>query len=372
MAKRRRILIVSVNWLGDLLFMTPAIRAIRRANPDAFIACLGPARGLDLLKGNPHLNEVIPLPEGRGIRHLAGWLPLIWHLRREPFDAAFLFHRSFTRAAAAWAAGIPERIGYRTAKRGWLLTGGPAIPPKDSLHKIDWFLRVAEAAGIRPDGRHYDAGLLPEDERAAEGLALALGLRPGEKVVALHAGANWLLKRWPARNFAELADGLAERHRAKLLFIGGAEDLPLIESIRQRMRSRPLVAAGRTTFRQMGALLKRTSLLISNDSGPLHMGMAVGIPVVALFGPTDPKRTGPVTPPPDSIQISSEIGSALKGPAAFCGESGGGVNGAKAAVLFGSIGCPVPCYRLDCPANLCMERITVEQVLTAAERFLHA
>lgn len=337
---RKRILLVSVNWLGDLLFLTPAIRAIRRAYPDSFIAALSPRRGMDLLQGNPHLNAVIPMPEGRGIPHLAGWFPLIGRLRAERFDTAFLFHRSFTRAAAVWAAGIPERIGYRTAKRGWLLTTAVVMPPPDTLHKVDLLLRVVEAAGIRADGRHYDAGILPEDARAAGDLARELGLKPSDRVVALHAGANWLLKRWPARRFAELADRLSERYGAKVLFIGGEGDRPLIERIAGEMKTRPLVSAGRTTFRQMGALLKHTKLLISNDSGPLHMGMAAGVPVVALFGPTDPKLTGPV-------------------------------NGAKATILFGSIGCPVPCYQLRCPANLCMEQITVEDVLAAAARFLN-
>lgn len=339
-AGKRRILIVSVNWLGDLLFMTPAIRAIRRAHPDSFIAALSPRRSIDLLKGNPHLNEVIPMPEGRGIPHLLDWLPLARRLKAQRFDTAFLFHRSFTRAAAVWAAGIPERIGYRTAKRGWLLTASAPMPKPDSLHKVDWFLGVVEAAGIPADGRHYDAGILPEDERAAGALAQELGLLPSDKVVALHAGANWLLKRWPARNFGRLADALREKFGAKVLFIGGEGDLPLIEGIAKEMKSRPLVAAGKTTFRQMGALLRKTSLLISNDSGPLHMGMAAGVPVIALFGPTDPKLTGPV-------------------------------NGAKATTLFGSIGCPIPCYQQDCPANLCMQQITVDNVLAEAGKVLH-
>ena len=206
MSARPKILIVSVNWLGDLLFLTPSIRAIRRAYPDSFIAALSPRRGMDLLQGNPHLNAVIPMPEGRGMPHLLRRFPLIRRLRAERFDTAFLFHRSLTRAAAVWAAGIPERIGTRTQKRGWLLTRAVEMPPADTVHKVDWFLRIVQAAGIRPDGLHYDAGILPEDERAAEVFAREIGLQPGDRAVALHAGANWLLKRWPARNFAQLAD----------------------------------------------------------------------------------------------------------------------------------------------------------------------
>lgn len=382
MRSRERILIVSVNWLGDLLFLTPAIRAIRRAYPGSFIACLAPPRGLELLQGNPHLNEVIPVQETRGPGNLFVWWRMVGRLRAGRFDTGFLFHRSFTRALAVRLAGIPERIGHCTWKRGWLLTTAVRPPRPDTVHKIDLFLRVLEAAGIQPNGREYDAGLLPVDRAAAERLRSEMGLKPQDRVVALHAGANWRLKRWPPKNFARLADALADRCGAKVLFIGGPGDLPLIEGIVGRMSSRPVVAAGRTTFRQMGALLERTSLLISNDSGPLHMGLAVGVPVVALFGPTDPRMTGParfasrneqggvnpangaraITPPPD---LSAKGGSFQEtwpaGP-----KSGGGVT------LFGSIGCPVPCTQLRCPANLCMEQITVEQVLEAAGKFLRA
>lgn len=336
---RQRILIVAVNWLGDLLFMSPAIRSIRRAHPDSHIACLVAPRGLDLLAGNPHLNEVIAWEEGRGP---GGWLrifPLARRLRAGRFDTVFLFHRSFSRTLAAWLAGIRERIGYRTWKRGWLLTTPVEPPAKDSVHKAEWFLRLVGAAGIVPAGMQYDAGLLPEDARHAEELLRAMKVAADEPLVALHAGANWRLKRWPPGHFARLADALADKYGARVLFIGGPDDLPLIRGIAGRMRTEPLMAAGRTTFRQMGALLARTRLLVSNDSGPLHMGIAVGVPVVALFGPTKPELTGPP-------------------------------EGSKAVTLFGSIGCPVPCYQLNCPANLCMGQISVEQVLEAAGKFL--
>lgn len=336
---RKRILIVSVNWLGDLLFLTPAIRAIRRAYPDSHIAIVSPVRGLDLLQGNPHLNEVIPVQEPRGFGNFFFWMKLAGRLREGRFDTAFLFHRSFTRAFAVCRAGIPERIGFRGWKRSGLLTLAVEPPASDSVSKINLFLRLVEAAGISAAGRQYDAGLLPEDRDAADRLWTQLGLSRGDRVVALHAGANWRLKRWPADRFAQLADRLAEKYGARILFVGGEGDRPLIQSITGRMKREALVAAGWTTFRQLGALLEKTSLLVSNDSGPLHMGLAVGVPVVALFGPTDPKLTG-------------------------------SVEGSKAVTLFGSIGCPVPCYQLRCPANLCMEQILVEQVLEAAGKFL--
>jgi lipopolysaccharide heptosyltransferase II len=335
----KRILIVGPNWMGDLLFLTPAIRAIRRSYPDSYIACLCPPRGADLLKTNPHIQRVIPQVECRGLKGLLSWWPLVQRLKAERFDTVFLFHRSFSRTLACWAAEIRNRIGYRTWKRGWLLTQGVDPASKDSVHKAATFLRMLEKIGILADGFRYDVGLLPEDHQAAEALLGELGVAVGDRLVALHPGANWRLKRWPADRFAEVADALRQRYGTKVLLIGGPEDLPLAHRVIQRMKSRPIVATGKTSFRQLGALLARTRLLISNDSGPLHLGMAVGIPTIGLFGPTDPKLTGPL-------------------------------NGAKAVALFGSIGCPVPCYQLRCPVNLCMSQITVEEVLAAAGRFL--
>ena len=334
-----KILIVPPNWLGDLLFLTPALRAIRRAHPDSFIICLCPEAGMDLLKGNPHLNEIIPMKESRGFSGVVNWWLLVGTLRAKNFDTAFLFHRSFTRTAAVWLAGIRQRIGYRTRKQGWLLTRVVEQPPADSIHKAAWFLNLVEAAGIPSDGLGYDLELSGEDVARADQLLKECRVDPKLPLVALHPGANWNLKRWPAENFARLADLLSSRCRVQVIFVGGQGDLPLVKQITRMMRTQPFVATGRTTLRQSGALLKRARVLVSNDSGPLHLGVAVGTPVIGLFGPTVPVLTGP---PP----------------------------GAKAVTLFGSIGCPVPCYQLRCPANLCMHQISVEQVAAAAEQFL--
>lgn len=335
----RRILIVSVNWLGDLIFMTPALRAVRKRFAGAHLACLVPPRGVPLLSGNPHLDEVIPLAETRRPAAWAALLRAAGHLREKRFDTAILFHRSFSRTVLAWAAGIPCRIGYRTRKRGWLLTRSAPAPKPDTLHKVEWFLHLLRQVGIPPDGHRYEPGVTRADEARARALLSELGIGSGEPVAALHVGANWKLKRWPAARFAELGDRLSARRNVKILFVGGASDLPLIRSVTDRMKCRPAVAAGKTSFPELGAVLKRVRVLVSNDSGPLHMAVAVGTPVVAVFGPTAPTLTG--LP-----------------------------EGAQGATFFGSIGCPVPCYQLRCPVNLCMERVTVDQVLEAAERFL--
>lgn len=337
--EEKRILIVAVNWLGDLIFMTPAIRAIRKNFPNAIISCLVPPRGLDLLSSNPHLNNVIPLEENRGLWGILRWPSLIRFLKAQRFDTVFLFHRSFSRTFLAWAAGIPCRVGFWTWKRGWLLTQKINPPPKDSLHKAAYYLRVVEGAGLQADGLRYDVGLLPRDHTKVEKLLTEWDVRASEPLAALHVGANWHLKRWPMENFAQLADRLQRECHFKVILIGDQEDGPLVRGVQEKMRTRPLIACGRTSFRELGALLARTRILVTNDSGPLHLSVAVGTPVVAIFGPTDPKLSGP---PPE----------------------------ARAVTLFGSIGCPVPCFELRCPVNLCMEQVSVSQVFQAVKQLV--
>ncbi len=159
-----RFLVVGVNWLGDTLFMTPAIRAIHRALPGAFIACLVPPRCRELLASNPHLNVVLEFDERGADRGLAGMRRLITTLRPYHFTDALLFHRSFTRTLCVALAGVPRRVGYATWKRAWLLTTAVPMPPKDTVHKVTYFLNLTTAAGIPSDGTAYDL-TVPEADR---------------------------------------------------------------------------------------------------------------------------------------------------------------------------------------------------------------
>lgn len=336
-----RILAVGVNWLGDALFMTPALRAIRRAHPDAFLACAVPPRCRELLAGNPHVDEVLLFDERGANRGPFGLWRFARRLQAARFDQAFLFHRSFTRTLAVALAGIPQRIGYTTWKRGWLLTTAVPMPPKDTVHKVAYFLALVRAAGIPPDGEHYDLTVTDADRQYARQLLQATGWQPGRPAVALHAGANWHLKRWPPKLFARLGDQLAAQRGALVMLVGSADDRPLAEGIARRMRHPPAILCGQTTLAQLGALFQQVSVVISNDSGPLHVAAAVGARTIGLFGPTTPQLTGPPASPTTRL-------------------------------LFGSIGCPVPCYRQWCPVNLCMRQLTPARVVEVAAPWLAA
>lgn len=333
------ILIVGVNWLGDTLCMTPAIRAVRRAHPDAFLAILVPPRCRPLLEGNPHVNEVILFDERGADRGPWGLWRFTQRLRRYRFDQALLFHRSLTRTLCVAWAGIPRRIGSATWKRRWLLTTAVPLPPKDTQPKAAHFLDVVRAAGIPSDGDSYDLTVSAPDRAAARSLLQTAGLQPGRPTVAIHAGANWRLKRWPEKLFARLGDRLAEQAGAQVFFVGSADDQPLAARIARRMRHPSTILCGRTTLPQLGALFQQVDVVISNDSGPLHIASAVGARTVGLFGPTSPALTGPPPSP-------------------------------RTRVLFGTIGCPVPCYRQWCPVNLCMRQVTPEQVVEVVREAL--
>lgn len=360
--KLKRILIVNVNWRGDVLFSTPFIRALRTNYPQSFIACLVVPRCYEILVNNPHLDELIIYDQDGRHRTLRGKVRFIFELKRRNFDTAFFLHRSFTRRLLAFFAGIPRRIGYLcplghdTRKRGFLLTT-KIKPLQGNPHRIDYFLNLAEAVGIKSENRDYEFIISAADQEFADNWLIRQGISEDDFLVIINPGGNWLLKRWPEENFARLADALIKDYGAKIVISGAAKDLKLAQEINVLMKQEAVVSCGQTSLGQLGGILKRANLFISNDSGPLHVALAVSpapsyyeeihgsrksgvgnkrddsAKVIALFGPTSPKITGP----------------AGKG---------------RYVILHKALGCSIPCYNLNCPDNRCMKAITVEDVLS--------
>ena len=166
--QHKRILIFNVNWLGDVLFSTAVIRNIRRNFPESFIACIIPSRCYPVLKGNPHLDEIIIFDEKDRHKGLFARLAFIRNLKKKKFDTVFLLHRSFSRALICRLAGIKQRIGHYTKKRAFLLTEKIIPPERDSLHRIDYYLDVIEKAGLRVEDRYLDFYFTAEDEEQAD------------------------------------------------------------------------------------------------------------------------------------------------------------------------------------------------------------
>ena len=342
MKDRERILIFNVNWLGDALFSTATIRNIRANHPDDFIACIIPPRCLAVLEGNIHLDEVIIFDE-KG-KHRNPWekLKFISYLRKKKFDKVFLLHRSMSRALLAWLAGIPERIGYYTSKRGFLLTKSIMAPAVESMHRIDYYLNIIKQAGLAVSDRHTEFFVKQEDIKAVEEFLIKNSITEDDFIAGINPGGNWGPKRWPLENFAKLADNLADEFKAKIIITGSEKDVELAEEIRQDMRHGAVLACGKLTLKQFAVLANILNIFVSSDSGPMHIANAVGArKIFALFGPTDPQLTGPY--PQENVVIVRKNSA-----------------------------CKIPCYKVDCRDNLCMKNITPEDVMVEVRRAFKA
>jgi heptosyltransferase-2 len=281
-----RILVVLPNWFGETLFATPFLRLLHAQEPEAQLTALGRPACRDMLRNHPAIHEMIELPEAG----LARRASLLGVLRRRKFDTAYILRRSLSRTVLLLMAGIPERIGFDNAKSGWLLTRRIA-PASPMVHKALAYLPLLGVNGAPVSGFDYTVS---EDERR-EARALLQKAVPGQgPLVMLHPGANWPHKRWPPERVAELGDRLASACGARIVITGSPDDRALAEGIRSRIPAPSTVLAGKTTVRQLAACLEQAQLLVSNDTGILHIAAALRRPLVALYGPTSPLLTGPL------------------------------------------------------------------------------
>ncbi|MCX5716640.1 MAG: lipopolysaccharide heptosyltransferase II [Candidatus Omnitrophica bacterium] len=333
-----RILVVNVNWLGDVLFSTPLIRALRQKFPDAYIACMVVPRCKEILTLNPHLDEVIIYDEGGRHKGLIGKFKIVSYLKSQGFDTAILLHRSFTRTLIVFLAGIGRRIGYYTKKRAALLTEAVEPPPED-MHRVDVFLNLGKTLGINLKNRDYEFFISDEDRKNAGFILENTGIGKTDRFVVINPGGNWAPKRWPVGKFAKLADELIKRFGLKVAITGSRRDIRLGEHVASLMKEKPAVLCGKTTLRELAAVMEKAKVVIANDSGPMHISISMTAKTAALFGPTSPQITGPIG----------------KGDFAVLREHGD---------------CDIPCYKVACEYYKCMDAITVDGVLKAIHEFI--
>jgi lipopolysaccharide heptosyltransferase II len=329
----KKILIFNVNWLGDVLFSTATIRNIRNNFPDSFIACIVPSRCYPILKGNPHLDEIIIFDEKERHRNIFEQLNFVRLLKDKSFDTVFLLHRSFSRALICRLAGIQERVGYHTKKRAFLLTKNILSPKKDTLHRIDFYLNIIEKAGLKVEDRYTEFFVSDEDISFVEEFLSSNLVNKADFLVAINPGGNWIPKRWPRECWSDFADRLIGQLGAKVIITGSQNDISLAVNIKERMKEKPIIACGAFNLKRLGALCKRADVFVTADTGPLHIANAVGAKkIIALFGPTSPKITGPY-PLKNTIVLQKDVG------------------------------CILPCYQVRCRDNRCMKAITPDDII---------
>jgi lipopolysaccharide heptosyltransferase II len=356
----RRILVIRLDLIGDLVLSLTVVRALKRTYPDAEIDLLAvPASGA-IAWHDPDLHEVIgydpniwrrpqALLRGKNWREARA---LLKRLRARRYDLAVSVFGPWAGTLAV-LSGAPRRVGFgRESYFGFMTDNVPGRhwKPGDRKHEVDYCLQLAQKAGaaVTPEDRVPRLFVEPEARQAVERLLSEAGVQEDENrpLIACHVSSNnGQSKRWPLPYWATLLDRLIREQHARVVLTGAPIDLPLIEEVTKRMQERPINLAGKTSLPQLAALLQRADLMISGDSGPMHIAAAVGTPLIAIHGPTDPAQSGPISP--------------------------------KATILRSPIWCS-PCYRAkntaDCRfyTTQCMKNITPSQVFEVAREKLQA
>lgn len=330
-----KILVRATNWVGDAIMCIPALQAVRARWPEADITILARRWVSAVYEGQGLANRLTVLEE---LRDPAA------AMRAEQFDTAILFQNAFHAAWIAWRAGIPERIGYARDGRGALLTRAIATPEAGEIpaHEAYYYAELVRRAGWiekLPSIGEIRLNVAAEARDAAEGKMLEAGVRRGARRIAFAPGAAYgSAKCWAPERFAELGDRLIARFDADVIVFGAPSERDIAERIASGMRRRPVNLAGQTSIAELAAYFSGCHLFIGNDSGAMHVAAGAGIPVVAIFGSTDPEGTAPMT--------------------------------ARRTIVRHAPSCS-PCFLRHCPVDhRCMTRITVEAVESAAADWL--
>jgi heptosyltransferase-2 len=350
----KKILIRGVNWIGDAILIIPAIRAIRNAYPQAHISLLIKPWVFDIFKQNPDINEIILYDER--FKGFTGRLKLAKLLRLKKFNMAILLQNAFDAALISWLSRIPERIGYKRHWRGPLLT--KAIPVDKEIlkqHQVYYYLNLLKKIGldsVEPQPYIY----LTDDERryAKKLLNTSLSTHHVSPVVGINPGATYgSAKRWLPERFAELIQRIINELNGSVIIFGSQSETEIVNKIVKEVNiqntkhpsplaphlSPILNMTGKTTLRELAALISECDVFITNDSGPMHMASALFVPIVAIFGSTDEAVTGPL--------------------------------GEGHRIINKKLSC-APCLKRECPEGhlRCMTEITTNDVFNAVRETL--
>lgn len=338
----KRILIARTDRVGDVLLSTPVIRAVRQRYPHAYIAMMVSPLTKEILEGNPYLDEVIIYDKDGKHKGWVRSLKFSQNLKKKRFDLAIILHPTNRVHLVTFLAGINRRVGY-DRKLGFLLTDRLKHTKQlGQKHELEYNLDVIRYLGIEADEKSLLMPLKQESEQWIEELLKEKEIDRNHKLIAIHPGASCPSKIWPNDRFAAVADRLVVKYAAQIIIVAGPKDTVLANKILHHMHQAAVNLAGKTSLSQLASLLKRCDLFISNDSGPVHIASALGVPVISIFGRKQaglgPRRWGPL--------------------------------GLKDRFLHRDAGC-LECLAHNCTREFaCLKAITVDDVLQAAESIL--
>jgi lipopolysaccharide heptosyltransferase II len=352
-----RILIVNPFGIGDVLFTTPLIANLKEAMPDSYIGYVCNARTKDVLLNNPKVDKIFiyekdkfrKLWKASGILAFRKFIKFLSSIRKKRFDVVFDLSLGQEYGFFLWLIGIKKRIGYNYKNRGLFLTDKVDVSGYDEKHIVEYYLDLLRLIGIEPRRKNLGFPLGQKETEWAREYLDENGVGDSETLVGIipGGGASWggaaYKKQWPQHRFANLANQIADRHKARIIMFGDAGEIALCNQVASLIKDIPVMACGRTSLSKLAALIKGCDLIICNDGGPLHIAVSQGTKTVSIFGPVDPRVYGPYPEGPDNIVIKK------------------------------ALACQ-PCYKKfklkECVHMDCLNTIEVKEVMAAIDNFL--
>ena len=344
----KKILFVLIAGMGDAVLSVPTLRSIRHRYPNAEITILNLPRTREVLEGLPYFDHLafIPRISPASITEWQLTLKQLLHLRRQRFDLIVNLEGVPVRKGAQkmaflfWLLNGNCTVGRNTNRNGFFYD--IKIPDNESEHEVDITLRIAQSLGGAIDDTSLEIYTSPEDVSAAKAFCIKHGINLSGKVIVFNPGAFRPTRRWPEEYWAALGNRLIDAFNASIILTGSPAESELLTTIKSLIKRPTVLNNGLLSIKQLSALLKTTSLLVTNDTGTMHIGSACNIPMVALFGPGDPIKYAP--------------------------------RNNKAVMIFSTlphdISCTRPCYKHTCDNLVCMQAITVDEVYAIAKNTL--
>lgn len=340
------ILIVKLSAIGDVVHTLPALDALHHQFPESTIDWVVEEKASDIIKDHPYLEKVIISKRKRWLKNFNK--PFLWYrtlrdiigflrdLRAKKYDVVIDFQGLLKSAMLVFLSRGKRKVGYSNTREMSSLCLNEKVPfyPLDR-HAVERNINLVRYLGAKPDEITFPFNITEENRKKVDHFLSANGLGASNPLIAIHSQAGWATKRWDPLKMARLSDKLIELYGAQVVFTGGSDEISSIGAIMSQMQHSSVNAAGETSLKELAYLLSLSRLMITLDSGPMHIASAMGTPTVVLFGPTAPWRTGPC-----------------------CN---------NAIIIRKQLSCS-PCFKRECDSRACMEGISIDEVLEVVGR----
>ncbi len=336
---KKRILVIKLSAIGDVILSIPSLRALRQKFPDAWITVLVGRKSRRIIRNCPYVNDTLVYEDALSQKRTGGMIKMARLLAKEDFDIVVDLQNNKVSHLLSYLCGARIRLGHDNRKWSFLLNKKAKESSNATFPPLEHQFKVLKLLGLETFDKRLELWTEKEEDQKVNEFLQSQWVAPSQTLVGINPGSSlrWPTKQWPIENFAKLCDELAKRN-IRVVITGSSEDSEIAEELFHLTRNKPINAVGKTSITELVSLIRRCQVFISSDSAPMHIAASVDVPLLAIFGPTDPKRH---LVPPSHYQV-----------------------------FWKEVHCS-PCYLRSCPIGLiCMKRITVQEVLDATLHFI--